>query len=1030
MAEPGRRTSAPAKSSKGDKERQMTWNDFASIASTPRKQPLSTASDVVFRGSRVFTDDTTPESSDALETPEDQEDPAAQMRRAQLLHETAIAMDGGKSLAMVHPEASTSSSSSGSSTSSTSAPSTALAGDYSGTAHFSRRQPTTSRMSSYDSRETIATRRTAYFTPPSAHDDLPDEAQDYVSYEKHGENNAASPLSEEPMAESEVDGLGLRLSTLHASPSNGGRSPATLRAASPDASTAGGSPRPQPSRAESDRQSAKMADRRSRTIRELIETEAIYASDMAVVRDIYLARAQGADINDVAHAVMSSGLGLGNIVGDVPPTPSISQTSPNLSSSQMGRRPTLIRTSLTSSRVVTPDGEALMSPKDLTAIFSNLEAIAGFAEAFSGLLDGAWTAGTEENMEDRVGEVFMEQLPRIQKLYSTYCSKHDRAIIRLQELEPALTSYLAECKTLSVGRTNAWDLASLLIKPVQRCLKYPLLLSQILASTPEEHPDRYYLQLAHKKMLTVAEHINEFKKRSDLVGRIVNKNEPRTGRRESSFGRAVTKKLLRSSQKAKNAVGFGNTEKDDSMFDTLSALVDSTRSSVLRFATEMREWSRSTKVALESQLSMVEGWIEVYAPMADEGRTVGGGHERLCVFLDHVLRPVLDGPFRALDHEIRRSLLVKTDHLLSLFENPRAVIAKRNDKMLDHSRYMLKKLPSDKRGSDEFLTLSGQLLEELPRFLGSVSKYFNIIVGGFAAAQSAYHGEVVNHWTPFAEQWFTQIPQGNYDSIEESFRREHQPVAAMMETLACGLGISASQLNSSTSSRRPSLTSMPSVRAPLPAPGERRGSQASSSEYSINSYYNTAEHRLSHHSDASTPSFTHTGSSVGSPVPATPPPLIVTAEESSKGGDAYDFPASYQVPMPTEEDSHLQAAPSFLRPPSNRPAVEEAARVVQRLSVYLDENYDYTQDPEEFEEEEEEEPPVLYVAEAINVSRAGDMFRDGYAVLSFDVGENLFVQYEEADHASGGSGWLLGRKGPDGQGELGWGRSEDFCMLD
>lgn len=38
---------------------------------------------------------------------------------------------------------------------------------------------------------------------------------------------------------------------------------------------------------------AKMAEKRRRTIRELCETEATYACDMAVVRDIYLERARG-----------------------------------------------------------------------------------------------------------------------------------------------------------------------------------------------------------------------------------------------------------------------------------------------------------------------------------------------------------------------------------------------------------------------------------------------------------------------------------------------------------------------------------------------------------------------------------------------------------------------------------------------------------------------------------------------------------------------------------------------------------------
>ena len=39
---------------------------------------------------------------------------------------------------------------------------------------------------------------------------------------------------------------------------------------------------------------AKMAEKRRRTIEELVETEASYASDMAVVRDIFFARAKGA----------------------------------------------------------------------------------------------------------------------------------------------------------------------------------------------------------------------------------------------------------------------------------------------------------------------------------------------------------------------------------------------------------------------------------------------------------------------------------------------------------------------------------------------------------------------------------------------------------------------------------------------------------------------------------------------------------------------------------------------------------------
>jgi hypothetical protein len=136
------------------------------------------------------------------------------------------------------------------------------------------------------------------------------------------------------------------------------------------------------------------------------------------------------------------------------------------------------------------------------------------------------------------------------------------------------------------------------------------------------------------------------------------------------------------------------------------------------------------------------------------------------------------------DHEIRRSLLLKTDHLLSLFESPRQFIAKRNDKMLEHSRYLAKKLPADRRGSEEFLDLSSRLLEELPRFLGSVSRYYDIIVGHFGGAQEAYHEAVQERWDAFAEQ-FEQQKQ-NY---RDSFGSQHQSSSEMMSRLAAGLGV-------------------------------------------------------------------------------------------------------------------------------------------------------------------------------------------------------------------------------------------------
>ena len=62
----------------------------------------------------------------------------------------------------------------------------------------------------------------------------------------------------------------------------------------------------------------------------------------------------------------------------------------------------------------------------------------------------------------------------------------------------------------------SWELQSLLIKPVQRVLKYPLLLEKLLKATPPSHPDQRRLLQALEAAQQVAQDINEFKRRKDL----------------------------------------------------------------------------------------------------------------------------------------------------------------------------------------------------------------------------------------------------------------------------------------------------------------------------------------------------------------------------------------------------------------------------------------------------------------------------------------------------------------------------------
>lgn len=66
------------------------------------------------------------------------------------------------------------------------------------------------------------------------------------------------------------------------------------------------------------------------------------------------------------------------------------------------------------------------------------------------------------------------------------------------------------------GKPNLLNMGSLLIKPVQRIMKYPLLLGELWQTTPEDHPDHRPLQEAFTAAKIINININEFKRRKDI----------------------------------------------------------------------------------------------------------------------------------------------------------------------------------------------------------------------------------------------------------------------------------------------------------------------------------------------------------------------------------------------------------------------------------------------------------------------------------------------------------------------------------
>ncbi|XP_074593013.1 guanine nucleotide exchange factor still life [Brevipalpus obovatus] len=172
----------------------------------------------------------------------------------------------------------------------------------------------------------------------------------------------------------------------------------------------------------------------------------------------------------------------------------------------------------------------LLSESELALLFGNIQDIVTFQRQFSESLDEALRI--EENFDKycasaqfrnllfSIGNSFLFYADKF-KLYSSFCASHSKAQKILHPTSeaahnPALVEFLHEA---SKGQ-HANSLESHLIKPIQRILKYPLLLNQLKSLTDPLSDEHKHLTQALKGMERVAEHINEMQRIHEEYGAI------------------------------------------------------------------------------------------------------------------------------------------------------------------------------------------------------------------------------------------------------------------------------------------------------------------------------------------------------------------------------------------------------------------------------------------------------------------------------------------------------------------------------
>lgn len=421
-----------------------------------------------------------------------------------------------------------------------------------------------------------------------------------------------------------------------------------------------------------------------------------------------------------------------------------------------------------------PAPVAPLGVTDIHVIFAGLEPCAALASEMSSLL----SAAVQHQDVQAVGSIFLQKMGQIEQVYALYCGRHEAAMARLSEVttkNPAAAAFLAECDETSREHSRAWDLPSLLIKPVQRVLKYPLFLGSIVEQTDVREPCYPTLHAALQQIQLVADRINENKKRMEIVEQ--HGFVPPQAPRPSAFRRPPT--ALRKA-KASPRPDEPPLTADEGEYRALLERVDASERHLLSFSQECATWARSVRAMYTAQLHVADAWIAVYR--TGDTRGVLSAIDRLVQFRAVLQHTLLDTVCARLDTELRRTVFATVNTVHTLLERPRMVMANRTAKEHEYRKYLAeaarKPTARPSTGARAFLSLHVQLMEELPALLRGIALVMDRCVMFFAEIQTAYYALVADELRAFCTQHLPTAMTPNSASLTPTAATVRTPTEA------------------------------------------------------------------------------------------------------------------------------------------------------------------------------------------------------------------------------------------------------------
>lgn len=591
---------------------------------------------------------------------------------------------------------------------------------------------------------------------------------------------------------------------------------------------------------------------------------------------------------------------------------------------------------------------AALGEDDIKVLFANVEHIQTFARDFLTALKqatkpslisdkkkdlrGSVSASSSDKIEDeisdvqrdqqtRVGDAFEGSLADMEIVYTEYIKNRHVANQRLEALQKSSTAkeWLKECKDNSEDITHAWNLDALLVKPVQRITKYPLLLRELIDATPENHPDLPALKRVLLKVTDINMRINDVKKHAEMLDQAINRK-----RGQSDVRTGLSKAFGRRAEKLRQHVGIAEMY-EDSDYDKVRIAYDNNYVQLMVVANDclvyekgMTQWvNKMVEVA-----AAAEAWVDVgHSHHQQEESKL----RHLAMIIRNVQNIALPDHIEHLHKKVINPMTTTVDILQKFKDDPKGLLHKRDKRLVDYAQMKNKKERGEKidkkmaERMDQWEALNTEAKERMRKLLRATAHLVQSCQGHLVQLQMS--------WLAMIQQKFSSVMsiklnRLSIEEIEKTWQEDFDFQEASALTLGLCNGSLLLQAANMTSFLTPSSTLIGDD-----SPRQMSFSSVNKRSISLNSETSTVPTL----DFSSRPSGTYTHAlppeTFDRPYPY--PNNRTRAASTTSGKSLHKGDSAFKTPNMAK---HTSANANFSRPGTS-PSIQQEAFAPPRLSV-------------------------------------------------------------------------------------------------